>query len=281
MIIARSMGSLGNQIFQVAACVSRLGSRESFVGFGFRQFVDVFSVPRTSQLRFTSRFSRGATKIAFGLLEWCAQMRLVGQLCYFDLNGGRQIIRKRGLLPVAVMNAPYPHHESHFDSVKVHRLVFGFDLANLKGFSPRPAGDAPRCFVHIRRGDFLFWPSVEAPAAVPESWFIQEMNKMQARLGNCEFTVLSDDLDGIQGVHNFSGKVSVFRGNYREAFLEMLNCDAGILSPSSFSWWAAWYLTQKKPGFFVAPDFWNNWMLGKWKPGISGSSFLIYSKVGE
>lgn len=281
MIIARSMGSLGNQIFQVAACVSHLRSREKFVGFGFEQFSDAFSAPDGYTIRFISLLSRRVTKMTFSFLESCAQARLVGEISYSATTDARRVIRKRGVLPFAVLNAPYPNHEKYFNSDAVQRFVFGKDLANVRGYSAPAASDVPRCFVHVRRGDFLFWPSEEKPAAVPESWFVQEMRAMQTRLGQCEFILVSDDLENCGQLSDFPGKVTVFRGNYAEAFREMLSCDAGILSPSSFSWWAAWALSQKKSGFFVAPNFWNNWMEGKWKLGISRSSFLAYASIGD
>jgi len=280
MIIARSMGRLGNQIFQVAASASHLRGRELFLGLGFEEFLNVFAPLPVARLRFISRLGRQATKRIFRVLELCAWMRLVGQLSYSGSGKNREIVRIAGMFPIYVLVASYPNDERYFDPSMVETHLFGKNLSHLRAPSPLIApSNLPRCFVHIRRGDFLHWPSKENPAAVPESWFIQEMLKMQQRLGECEFVVISDASENMAEISGFPGTVVNFSGSYPEAFREMLSCDAGILSPSSFSWWAAWHLSREGVRSLVAPLYWNNWMEGRWKEGISESSFLLYTVV--
>lgn len=280
MIIARSMGRLGNQIFQVAASASHLRGHEVFLGLGFEEFQNVFAPPPVARLRFIGRLGRQVTERVFRVLQFCAWMRLVGQLSYSGSGNNRKIVRIAGLFPISILAASYPNDERYFDPATVEKHLFGLDLSYLQASPPLIASRTmQRCFVHIRRGDFLSWPSKENPAAVPESWFIQEMLKMQQRLGECEFVVISDASEDMAEIFGFPGTVVDFSGSYSEAFREMLSCDAGILSPSSFSWWAAWYLSRKGVRSLVAPLYWNNWMEGRWKEGISESSFLLYTDV--
>lgn len=282
MIIARSMGRLGNQIFQVAAGVSHLGGRESFLGLGFGEYTNLFAPSPVSRLRFTQRFSRQVTQRIFHLLHFCARMRLVGRLSYSGSGDTRKIVRVAGLIPLCVLEATYPNDERYFDPIVVEELVFRQGLSSLA--SPAQSGGdrtVKRCFVHVRRGDFMSWPTIENPAAVPESWFTREMQRMQERFGDCEFVVITDGSLEFPEILSFPGTVVGFSGSSTQAFLEMLRCDAGILSPSSFSWWAAWYLSRKGVRTLVAPMYWNNWMESTWKNGISESSFLLYTLVGN
>ena len=59
-------------------------------------------------------------------------------------------------------------------------------------------------------------------------------------------------------------------------FYIMKNCDGGILSPSTFAWWAA-YLSQKKN--FFAPKYWHGHRKRKFQPQNFETSFLSYKSV--
>ena len=56
----------------------------------------------------------------------------------------------------------------------------------------------------------------------------------------------------------------------------MKNCDGGILSPSTFSWWAA-YLSSKKK--FWAPKYWHGHRRKEFYPIKFKSTFLKYEQV--
>lgn len=57
----------------------------------------------------------------------------------------------------------------------------------------------------------------------------------------------------------------------------MKNCDGGILSPSTYSWWAA-YLSNKR-GFFLAPKYWIGHRQKVLFPSYFTSKIITYKKV--
>ena len=61
-------------------------------------------------------------------------------------------------------------------------------------------------------------------------------------------------------------------------FYIMKNCDGGILSPSTFAWWAA-YFSQKK--IFYAPEYWHGHRKKKFHPQGFKTSFLNYKAVNK
>ena len=64
-------------------------------------------------------------------------------------------------------------------------------------------------------------------------------------------------------------------------------CDHGVLSASSFSWWAGLYsvqrtLTGERYGSFVAPMFWIGHRKEKWHPvTLPYASWLEYILVWD
>jgi hypothetical protein len=60
----------------------------------------------------------------------------------------------------------------------------------------------------------------------------------------------------------------------------MCECDGGILSPSSFAWWASYFIKNKnKNSFFLAPKYWIGHRKKNWHPEFIQSSFLEYEEV--
>jgi hypothetical protein len=56
----------------------------------------------------------------------------------------------------------------------------------------------------------------------------------------------------------------------------MARCDAGILSASSFAWWAAWFADRRSDGPFLAPLHWLGHAIGEWWPEHVASTFITY-----
>lgn len=143
-----------------------------------------------------------------------------------------------------------------------------------------PDGKIP-IFVHIRRGDYVSWPSKEHPAILPASYYRKCLKIVQAKIPNSFFIFTSDDPFYIKDVFgDLENSSYISQGSSYEDFALMTQCQGGILSASSFAWWAA-YLARfhNGDGIFLAPKHWCGHRLGYWYPVFIKSSFLNYVEV--
>lgn len=140
------------------------------------------------------------------------------------------------------------------------------------------AESRPNVFVHIRRGDYVRWPSRDNPAVLPASWFTDAMQAVRSRLDKPQFVVVTDDVPYAREIFGHHGDVAIAAESWEIEFALMTLCDAGILSASSFSWWGA-YLAHAagSAGPFVAPKYWAGRPQGEWyPPSFARTSFLEF-----
>ncbi len=142
-----------------------------------------------------------------------------------------------------------------------------------RGFNPY--------FLHLRRGDYLRWPSSDHPAVLPFKWYEQQMNEIARADKRAHFIVCTDDRPFAEDRLGSHPMVSIFRGSEIDDFFLMTQCSGGgILSASTFSWWAAWYGRQFYPNVrYLAPRYWAGWRQGEWFPSTIKTSWLEYSDV--
>lgn len=109
--------------------------------------------------------------------------------------------------------------------------------------------DHTKCFVHVRRGDYVNQQDYH-PVQEP-NYFHQAMDIIHNEYGISNFKFFSDDIPWCKqhflGVDFSSGSSEI------EDFKEMLSCGAGIISNSSFSWWAGYLINTGK---VIAPRKW-------------------------
>lgn len=133
-------------------------------------------------------------------------------------------------------------------------------------------------FVHVRRGDYLHWPSDEFPAVLDLAWYKRSIKAMQEKNKNSVFVLMSDDWFYLHDVFNESDGL-VISDNPPEIDMALMSlCHSGILSASSFAWWGAFYArsNQKEGGTFLAPQYWGGYRAKKWYPTNIRTSWITY-----
>jgi hypothetical protein len=130
------------------------------------------------------------------------------------------------------------------------------------------------------------WPSFDFPAVLPAKWIFQAMEYFKERIENAVFLIFTDDKQYAQDI--FLGRedvVLVKNKNALDDFLVMSLCNFGILSSSTFSWWAANFSrkenSQKMNYEFVAPNFWAGHAVNKWFPPNFHSQWITYLPVNK
>lgn len=262
MIIAKSEGRAGNQLFVVAALLKIKKTREKLVLHRFDDFDSVLS-PRTPEilnLRFPPAPRLRWWFLMESALRALAALRITRTVSLAD--GGGRLEMSRGLLPVALFDGGFCQDERLIDTITIGKFwrekteAESAWLSSLK-LTPETLEGRVSCFVHVRRGDYLHWPSPDFPAALDTEWYVEQMETIRERFGKpVRFLVFSDDLDFCRVAFKDVSDVSIVDAPSDYSFLAMSHCHAGILSASTFSWWAAKIASTDQAGPFIAPRYW-------------------------
>ncbi len=135
-------------------------------------------------------------------------------------------------------------------------------------------------FIHIRRGDYLFVPSIENPAAVTLKWIDSMIDNFNEELNNTKYIVMGDDKMYLEDF--FEGKESVIvskNSQYVDLAL-MSECKYGVLSASSYSLMGACVSKASTEKYkFIAPRYWMGNKVGTWIPNGIEVDWLNYFDV--
>lgn len=282
-IILPECGRLGNQLFQYVAIRSKCPD-EHIAIYGMRSLkelfdgVDAYFADEKTSLRdkFLLRLSRRLAK-----RQRKKNKRFITEVIETS-EAPHRIAVKDGLLPgLKYCHGAFFQNEALLETSVIRRLsikpVFA-DRARqiLSGFEQ----DRPKIFLHIRRGDYISWPNREAPAVLPARWYRDCQDWFRKELNNPIFLICSDDTPYVYDVFGDMPDVWVSTLSEKEDFALMAQCDGGILSASSFSWWAACLARQANPDrLFYAPTYWGGHKRKTWHPSFIETSWITYRDV--
>ena len=171
---------------------------------------------------------------------------LLGVKCFGDRGQPRSYDPSFSDLRGKVLLDGYFQHPRYFEPVAQ-------DLRECLRRLVRTTPDYARnVFVHIRRGDFR-----SMGIDLPISWYERAMDQMREVLHAPKFIVFSDEPSTLpHGLWRRSDVVprSAVGESTRSDFAMMSSCQHGILSHSTFSWWAA-FVAEEPGGRFIYPWF--------------------------
>lgn len=281
MILFLEHGRLGNQLFQYCGLKHYFpGHKLVFLGCEDLQrhfeSVDARCIPRNSLFRW----------FPFGLLRrvvfFLVAVRLLGRTTEEKDGEVFKLSVRKGLFwnTYVAQNVFFQHHDvvDQIDSApKLKSELLKVALGWLKQNGIDPDSCSP-VFVHIRRGDYLHWPSREFPAVLGLAWYERAMKAIQKKNKNAAFIMMGDDQFYLHDVFKESNRLIV-SDNPPEIDMALMSlCHSGILSASSFAWWGAFYArsNQKEGGTFLAPQYWGGHRAKKWYPTNFRTSWITY-----
>ena len=285
MIIARSAGRLGNQLFVYAALRKLNTQRETLVLVGFddliQNFPEVLAESRNIPL---PRKHWWRWDLAEKILKSLGLLRLASVITLDSAE--RRLVASRGILPLALFNGGWCQDENLIDPDIFHTLIHALDSYPLidktgEESALTASSDDPVFFIHIRRGDYLTWPSPESPAALPEGWYQEAMDKICETHPGARFLVFSDDDDYAEKFARGKSNAEAITASPRQTLTMMSRCTGGIVSASSFSWLGAQLASRQSRGPFVAPLHWITWGEQRWDEShsLADTTFLTWLPV--
>lgn len=289
MIFFFENGRLGNQLFQYFCAASIFKNKKLFlIGFdSLQNFIstreNVFLSKRNIPgYNIILRFS----KVFFGVLS---RLRLIGYVEEVGSEESYKLKVCKGLLPVFYIKKAFFQHQKY---EKYLPKDFFLNEALLKNadedlndiLSSYGAEYVDLIFVHVRRGDYLSWPSSTFPAVLPLSWILAAMDEMRKKIETPLFIVCSDDYQYTVDVFSDVKDVYIFHSDELMDLAVMSRCSHGILSASSYSWWAA-YISKinndknSAKGIYVAPKYWFGHRRKVWLPCGFVADWIDYKDV--
>lgn len=135
-------------------------------------------------------------------------------------------------------------------------------------------------FMHIRRGDYLAWPTKDFPAVLDFAWYQQIMEQLKSKVQDPFFLILSDDYYYAKDLFGKYSNVAISNNDMGVDLALMSFCHHGIMSASTFAWWGAW-LSRKNHGFndcnlYFAPKYWSGHRRKEWYPKEFKSEWITY-----
>ena len=285
MIIARSAGRLGNQLFVYAALTKLNTQRETLVLVGFDDLIQNFPEVLTDSRHIPlPRKHWWRWDLSEKVLRSLGFLRLVSVITLDSAE--RRLVTSRGILPLALFNGGWCQDENLIDPDIFHTLIRAGDSHPLgektgEESALTVSGDDPVFFIHIRRGDYLTWPSPEFPAALPESWYREAMDKICETHPGARFLVFSDDDDYAEQFAQGKSNTEAITASPRQTLVLMSRRTGGIMSASSFSWWGAQLASRQSRGPFIAPLHWITWGKKRWDDShsLADTTFLTWLPV--
>lgn len=263
MILYLSDGSLGNQLFQYAFLTTIAKDNERIFAFNMRQFVDYFDY-KNKNFRHVS-----VGKHAFIVLKLIksivllslVKLRIIGHLKQnrAETSALPSVSKRRGLLPIRLVEG-YFQAEEFFQEKKIDFKVKQKYINKAEEFLKQVPSNLIRVFVHVRRGDYVSESYLgRVGINLPKRYFNRAIKTIISEVKNPFYIFLSDDPDFVETCFADIKNKIVSRNKPVVDFSIMTLCEYGIVSNSTFSWWGAYLMANRKKVIF--PKYWYGWKL--------------------
>ena len=281
VVVSFENGRLGNQFFQYIVC-KRVAYGSRIFLFGMNALSQIIT---DDQVTFVpmSRLLKSIVDRALPFLFQIIRSLGIFSVVYEKLLGtnSREVVSKLGrcssLLFVngffqftdVVDDAKTVIDESVISAFSVKRQQLLQVVQNHYEINSSPSN---WFFCHVRRGDYLSWPSSEFPAYVPGHWLLNSVARIFAFNPHATVFVTSDDLNYIRSLFSgYSlGKIVIYHQGLLSDFAMMTLCEGGgILSPSTFSLWGSYFarrFSSSNNQYFIAPLYWAGFRQKTWIP---------------
>lgn len=263
MIIFISDGRLGNQLFQYAFLSTISQDNEKIVAFNMQQLLKGFDIENKNFIhiklgKYTLFFVKKFLKPYF--LNKLVKLKIFGYIKQKKQDGFPLPFfeKKRGILNITFVETDFYQSENLFDSDKLKLFLKPEYIKKAQDFIDSIPNTFTKVFIHIRRGDYVFETFLDKKGIVlPKRYYENGMNKISEKIQNPFYIFLSDDPFYVEdSFYYLDNKIISYNDMYVDLAIMSL-CEYGIVSNSSFSWWGAYLMKNKKMVIF--PKYWYGW----------------------
>ena len=271
ILVSRSSGRLGNQLFQLSNTLNLRLQKQFVVFLGFNEAHALLGrlAVRSIRIPVPNPLYHQAKRF----FRWLQSVPGVSTVTRGSRNSARDEAKHFLVELLDEQDCHYP------------RMLVGNDV--LQRCSQIVAGMAdgnPRekCFVHIRLGDYSSFIVGAGPVEIPMSWYEKQMAEIRHSNPGILFQIFSDEPAKIGERISIQPDTEVIKADTHASFAGMARSMMGILSASTFSWWAAAVAhSSGARGPFIAPAGWENWRAGTLSNPEKNSPWLRYNLVRD
>lgn len=282
LVIVCESGRLGNQLFQYAA-IRKVAPKAKVLNVGMQSLVNWLQEIEVVEDFFVRKLLLAMVKsigrrLLFGM---AGKGRLLSLITEAYVANQCVISCEKGFISGIAVLSGYFQDEHTLDTVSRESLSIDstiLDEAKTWIDSQVLMPSMHQYFVHVRRGDYVSWPSRENPAVLSFSWYKAQIERIRVLDNSAQFLVFSDDVPYVEEFFGGFSDIFISRGSEERDLAAMSLCHGGgVLSASSFAWWGSYYsMTNNPEALFIAPRFWCNWRECQWYPLSIETSWLHY-----
>ena len=284
MILFFENGRLGNQLFQYVG-IKKFFPNQKIVLFGCEDLLCYFDGVDASFISKKLFRNRAIYEIFKRIIHFFARMRILGSIVENLDSPQYNIDFKKGLVPnIFVPQDVFFQHRSVADSVDDHPILRYEILQKAEQWLSNKGvniKNSSLVFVHVRRGDYMAWPSKEFPAILDAAWYKRAMRKISDKIDRPIFVLMSDDGYYLRDIFIESDSLIISNNMPVVDLAIMSYCIAGVMSASSFGWWGGFMAKNRNAqnvghSIFIAPNYWGGHRARKWFPRYFVSSWIDY-----
>lgn len=259
LILFNGTGRLGNQLFQLNGIdsITREIRKRKFIILNMPSINECIYHSLNLKIINIRIVIKIFDKLSY-LLDLLGRLRIIGVIhCSYNSYNNEKIEHsyslKRGILPFIwipsfffqkaelTTNTSFSIKETHINKA----LTFLTSLPKGKNF----------VFVHIRKTDYITFDVLGIKGAdLPLSYYRKSIKIFTHTLTNPFFIFLTDNPEYVsQNFQDISERTISNLDQCGDLALMSL-CEYGILSNSSFSWWGAFFMKNRKK--VIAPRYW-------------------------
>jgi len=262
MILFLSDGRLGNQLFQYAFLNTIATEDEKILTVNMEQFVDKFDINNDFFIHVkTNKYTKFIIKKFFKpFMIFLVKLKLIGYIKQnrSDTSSLPSFIENKGLLVLRLVETNFFQSEKFFNPEKIDFKLKSDSLKLANEIFESISDDYTKIFVHVRRGDYIFEKYLGKQGIdLPKQYFLDAIAKIKQEVKNPFFVFLSDDAGFVECCFEYIENKYISRNSMAVDLALMSLCEYGIVSNSSFSWWGAYMMKDRKKVIF--PKYWYGW----------------------
>jgi hypothetical protein len=258
-------GRLGNQLFQYAA-IKSIYPNSRLVLFGFSSLNQLIERPQAIIITDLGKFRYFIKRLFRTSLNIISEkLKIIPCLNEKNIFGTCSIVENSGLYKkIKYIKSGNFQSEKYFDENFLNRIKIkqsAIKIAEDELSKLKINTTASIFFIHIRRGDYLWRNPGESPALSTE-WYLKAIAIVKKYSPVANFIVCSDDIEYAKSKFSHLDGFHFFHKSEIIDLVMMTLCQGGIMSASSYSWWAAYFSRKRfQGGLYIAPNYW----MGHWK----------------
>lgn len=191
------------------------------------------------------------------------------------------------------INGPYFQNMKYLDlslvSIFKPKEEFSTFAVNFLKSQPQISNYASvrNIFLHIRLGDYLTHDKDANDGLafiLPSEYYSAALKLILSKSPpDVRLFVASDQIEFAKTIFNDQHNCVYIDESTENTLSILASCDAGILSASSFSWWASHMALKvnQASGPFIAPKYWLGSSIGEWSPHGFCSEHLTYIDINK